>query len=289
MYMRLLGYPSDKITILTTYNGQKHLIRDVVEQRCSTNPFIGKPNKVTTVDKFQGQQNDYILLSLVRTKTVGHIRDVRRLIVAMSRARLGLYVFCRRNLFESCLELEQTFSLLNKHPNRLQLIPNEYYTKRFSIERKNENQQQQQQQEMIIIDDMSKMVKFVFDFYTKQVQRIREQDPELFESIVNPNRKQQVDNEDDDEEPEQDDNQIDEDLPFEKITENDTGLNDDEIIDESMDVDDDDENVVVVVNKDQQQQQQSVSESQESSEDKKSEHEEEEENQQPLQQEEEKD
>nr|XP_027195833.1 RNA helicase aquarius-like [Dermatophagoides pteronyssinus] len=290
MYMRLLGYPSDKITILTTYNGQKHLIRDVVEQRCSTNPFIGKPNKVTTVDKFQGQQNDYILLSLVRTKTVGHIRDVRRLIVAMSRARLGLYVFCRRNLFESCLELEQTFSLLNKHPNRLQLIPNEYYTKRFSIERINKNQQQQQQ-EMIIIDDMSKMVKFVFDFYTKQVQRIREQDPELFESIVNPNRKQQVDNDDDDddEEPEQDDNQIDEDLPFEKITEKDTGLNDDEIIDESMDVDDDDENVVVVVNKDQQQQQQSVSESQESSEDKKSEHEEEEENQQPLQQEEEKD
>lgn len=36
-----------------------------------------------------GSQNDYILLSLVRTKTVGYLRDVRRLIVAMSRARLG--------------------------------------------------------------------------------------------------------------------------------------------------------------------------------------------------------
>ena len=53
-------------------------------------------NYVDTLNKsFLGQQNDYILLSLVRTKTVGHIRDVRRLIVAMSRARLGLYIFGR--------------------------------------------------------------------------------------------------------------------------------------------------------------------------------------------------
>lgn len=33
MYMRLLGYPAEKISILTTYNGQKHLIRDVVNAR----------------------------------------------------------------------------------------------------------------------------------------------------------------------------------------------------------------------------------------------------------------
>jgi hypothetical protein len=51
---------------------------------------------VTTVDRYQGQQNDYVLLSLVRTRAIGHIRDVRRLVVAMSRARLGLYVFCRQ-------------------------------------------------------------------------------------------------------------------------------------------------------------------------------------------------
>ena len=46
MYMRLLGYPAEKITVLTTYNGQKHLIRDVIEQRCASNPFIGRPFKV---------------------------------------------------------------------------------------------------------------------------------------------------------------------------------------------------------------------------------------------------
>ncbi|KAM4082223.1 hypothetical protein ACJW30_11G155000 [Castanea mollissima] len=92
MYLRLLGYPANKISILTTYNGQKLLIRDVINRRCVPYDFIGPPSKVTTVDKFQGQQNDFILLSLVRTLFVGHLRDVRRLVVAMSRAQLGLYI-----------------------------------------------------------------------------------------------------------------------------------------------------------------------------------------------------
>lgn len=46
MYMCLLGYPADKISILTTYNGQKHLIRDIINRRCGNNPLIGRPNKV---------------------------------------------------------------------------------------------------------------------------------------------------------------------------------------------------------------------------------------------------
>ncbi|XP_057789998.1 uncharacterized protein LOC131006864 [Salvia miltiorrhiza] len=121
IYMRLLGYPANKISILTTYNGQKLLIRDVISRRCVPYDFIGPPHKVTTVDKFQGQQNDFVLLSLVRTRFVGHLRDVRRLIVAMSRARLGLYVFCRRSLFEQCYELQPTFQLLLQRPDHLGL------------------------------------------------------------------------------------------------------------------------------------------------------------------------
>ncbi|KAL5111167.1 hypothetical protein TcWFU_000437 [Taenia crassiceps] len=112
MYMRILGYPSDRIAILTTYNGQKHLIRDVIDARCASNPLLGKPRTVTTVDRFQGQQNDYVLVSLVRTHTVGHLRDVRRLVVALSRARLGLYIFARVDQFASCQELRPAFDRL---------------------------------------------------------------------------------------------------------------------------------------------------------------------------------
>ena len=46
-YMRLLGYPAEKISIITTYNGQKHLIRDVIAQRCK-GPMFGRPADVTT-------------------------------------------------------------------------------------------------------------------------------------------------------------------------------------------------------------------------------------------------
>lgn len=64
-YMRLLGYPASKISILTTYAGQKALVRDVLGHRCARNPLFGLPRIVTTVDKYQGEQNDctYLLLS----------------------------------------------------------------------------------------------------------------------------------------------------------------------------------------------------------------------------------
>jgi intron-binding protein aquarius len=57
-YMRLLGYPASKISILTTYAGQKALIRDVLSHRCAKNALFGMPKIVTTVDKYQGEQND---------------------------------------------------------------------------------------------------------------------------------------------------------------------------------------------------------------------------------------
>ena len=57
-YMRLLGYAASKISILTTYAGQKALIRDVLAHRCKGNRLFGLPRIVTTVDKYQGEQND---------------------------------------------------------------------------------------------------------------------------------------------------------------------------------------------------------------------------------------
>jgi len=131
-HMRLLGYPADKITILTTYNGQKALIKDVVQRRCSHYLF-GSPAKVETVDRFQGQQNDYVILSLVRTRSVGHIRDVRRLVVAMSRARLGLFVLGRESLFSGCLELKPTFKKLLERPTELQIVPGEGYASKPKV------------------------------------------------------------------------------------------------------------------------------------------------------------
>jgi len=146
MYMRLLGYPASKISILTTYAGQKALIKDVLGHRCQGNRLFGLPKIVATVDKYQGEQNDCklhpsslphprqsdtshtdVILSLVRTRSIGYLRDIRRLTVALSRARLGLYILGRTSVFESCFELKPAFDILLSRPTKLTLVTDEMY------------------------------------------------------------------------------------------------------------------------------------------------------------------
>lgn len=52
---------------------------------------------------------------------------MRRLTVALSRARLGLYVLGRREVFESCFELKPAFDLLFQRPDKLMLVPGEMF------------------------------------------------------------------------------------------------------------------------------------------------------------------
>jgi len=166
-YMRLIGYPKDKITILTTYNGQKQLIRDVLRKKCENHPLLGLPHKVTTVDKYQGQQNDYIILSLVRTKTVGHLRDVRRLVVALSRARLGLYIVAKKSLFSNCYELSQSFDLLNKNPEKLHLFPNEAHSECSDVKGGRGRE--------LVINNMQHLCGFVYNKFIDKMRQMQQQ------------------------------------------------------------------------------------------------------------------
>lgn len=75
-----------------------------------------------------------VILSLTRTRTVGYLRDVRRLTVAVSRARLGLYIFGRREVFESCYELKPAFDLLFQRPDKLMLAPGEMFPTNRALE-----------------------------------------------------------------------------------------------------------------------------------------------------------
>ncbi|KAF2076270.1 hypothetical protein CYY_002448 [Polysphondylium violaceum] len=138
-YMRMLGYSDNQITILTTYNGQKVLLREIFNIKCKNNPLFGMPHKITTIDKYQGQQNDIVLLSLVRTKSYGHIRDIRRLIVAMSRARLGLYVFCKKQFFSNCYETITVFNKLLARPTKLILTKSQDQNRKITDPLDSEN------------------------------------------------------------------------------------------------------------------------------------------------------
>jgi intron-binding protein aquarius len=68
-----------------------------------------------------------VILSLTRTRRVGYLRDIRRLTVALSRARLGLYVLGRREVFESCYELREAFDRLFARSDKLQLTTGEMF------------------------------------------------------------------------------------------------------------------------------------------------------------------
>ena len=94
------GYSTSKITVLTTYTSQLLKLKRSMP-RCD---FEGV--RITAVDNFQGEENDIILLSLVRSNMkgkVGFLSIANRICVALSRAKKGFYCFGNFTLLrESC-------------------------------------------------------------------------------------------------------------------------------------------------------------------------------------------
>lgn len=87
------GVPAASITILTFYNGQRKKILRELKNEVETASIY---NKVKTVDSYQGEENIIVLLSLVRNNTSGKIGflDINnRVVVALSRAKYGFYLF----------------------------------------------------------------------------------------------------------------------------------------------------------------------------------------------------
>ena len=82
------------VGIISPYRAQVQYLRQQVKKR----PFF-KPYKshisINTVDGFQGQERDIILISLVRANAegqIGFLRDLRRMNVAITRARMKLII-----------------------------------------------------------------------------------------------------------------------------------------------------------------------------------------------------
>lgn len=96
-YLVANGTDPSAITILTFYKGQRKLLLNRLKKEGSMR-LPGGSFKVHTVDSYQGEENDIVILSLVRSplsgpSVVGFLADQRRAVVAISRARRGFYVF----------------------------------------------------------------------------------------------------------------------------------------------------------------------------------------------------
>ncbi|KAK9557283.1 hypothetical protein V6Z88_005020 [Aspergillus fumigatus] len=105
VYLVLNGVSIDSITVLTFYNGQRKKILKLMRNHSY---LQGQYVKVVTVDSYQGEENDIVILSLVRSsnaKRIGFLSVQNRVCVALSRARNGFYIFGNAKLLYSADEL----------------------------------------------------------------------------------------------------------------------------------------------------------------------------------------
>ncbi len=82
------------VGLISPYRGQVRLLRQLIKQNKFFKPLRSLIS-VNTVDGFQGQERDVIVISMVRSNEegqVGFLRDLRRMNVAITRARMKLLI-----------------------------------------------------------------------------------------------------------------------------------------------------------------------------------------------------
>lgn len=102
------------IGVISPYRAQVQYLRGLLRRDEALRP-LARQITVNTVDAFQGQERDVVLVSLVRANEdgqIGFLSDLRRMNVAITRARMKLIILgsgatlCRhafyRKLFASC-------------------------------------------------------------------------------------------------------------------------------------------------------------------------------------------
>lgn len=88
-------YKALHIAIISPYRAQKTYISSLPGCLC----------EVSTIDAFQGREADAIILSTVRSNGLGFVCDFRRINVAITRAKYGVFILGNRN----CLEKNDTW------------------------------------------------------------------------------------------------------------------------------------------------------------------------------------
>ena len=95
---RVLGDSID-VGIISPYRAQVQYLKKLIKKYEFFKPYR-RLISVNTVDGFQGQERDVILISLVRSNDegqIGFLKDLRRMNVAMTRARMKLIILGNKN------------------------------------------------------------------------------------------------------------------------------------------------------------------------------------------------
>ncbi|WP_036679474.1 AAA domain-containing protein [Daejeonella oryzae] len=93
----IIKCPKEKlpsVAIISPYKEQIHVLKELLLQSPDLQPYTHKIS-VNTIDSFQGQERDIVYISMTRSNsegTIGFLSDIRRMNVAMTRARKKLVV-----------------------------------------------------------------------------------------------------------------------------------------------------------------------------------------------------
>lgn len=92
----LLGIEHTTVVVITPYSAQQNLLQNELKKV----KFL-KNLSVSTVDSYQGQEADVVVISTVRTNKIGFVDDPQRLNVALTRAKRLVRVVGCKDLFIS--------------------------------------------------------------------------------------------------------------------------------------------------------------------------------------------
>ncbi|XP_075224835.1 uncharacterized protein LOC142326317 [Lycorma delicatula] len=88
-----------RVGIITPYRHQRTLLFNKLSERCN-DPKI-KRVRVNTIDGYQGGEEDVIIMSCVRSSSIGFLSDEQRLNVAVTRARHSLIICAYFKVFKT--------------------------------------------------------------------------------------------------------------------------------------------------------------------------------------------
>ncbi|KAJ8267933.1 hypothetical protein COCON_G00131050 [Conger conger] len=111
-YLMCQGYKPSQITILTTYNGQLFCLKKIMPK----STFQGV--NLCVVDRYQGEENDIVILSLVRSnkeRRVGFLKIPNRVCVALSRARKALFCISNMTMLSSVPLWSKIMAVLSRN------------------------------------------------------------------------------------------------------------------------------------------------------------------------------
>lgn len=84
---------NERVAVITPYTQQKNLLRRIFEKKLG--PQFASLVEVNTVDSFQGREAGIVIFSCVRaagSRGIGFLSDVRRMNVALTRAKYYMFV-----------------------------------------------------------------------------------------------------------------------------------------------------------------------------------------------------